>query len=182
MLALTGIDDHFFMRNLLVAWAALAAVAALGLTRARAMPLVLTLSVFVALTISTHADWHHQNADWEGALAELGQDVDGVPVVVLPGFDAPVASAYLGRHITSDPILTESAWVIVEPGREGRADLTEMRGYPRAAPPGFLPTVTRTHRGFRMILVEAERPTTLDPSALGPDQLEQRPAVLPPVP
>jgi 4-amino-4-deoxy-L-arabinose transferase-like glycosyltransferase len=180
LLALTGIDDHFFMRNLLVAWAALAAVAALGLTRARAIPLALTVAVFLALTISTHADWRHQNADWEGAIEELGADTDAVPVVVLPGFDAPVANAYLRRQINNDPIVTESAWVIVEPGREERADLTEMGGYPRAAPPGFRPTVTRTHRGFRMILLEAERPTTLDPGALGPDQLEQRPAVLPP--
>jgi 4-amino-4-deoxy-L-arabinose transferase-like glycosyltransferase len=178
LLALSGIDDHFFMRNLLVAWAALAAIAALGLTRARAIPLALTLAVFVALTVATHADWRHQNADWEGALGELGSATDGVPVVVLPGFDAPVANAYLRRHITTVPIVTQSAWVIVEPGREGSAELTELRGYPRSVPPGFRPTATREYRGFRMTLMHAERPLTLDPGTLGRDQLEQRPAVL----
>ena len=130
--------------------------------------------------MATHADWHHQNADWEGAVERLGDDAGGVPVVVLPGFDAPVAARYLDRAIATDPVVTRSAWVVVEPGRPNRPDLAELRGFPRAAPPGFRPTVTRTHRGFRMILIEADRPTPLDPAALGPDQLEQRPALLPP--
>lgn len=178
--AVTGIDDHFFMRNLLVAWAALAALAALGLTRLRAVPLALAAAVGLALVIATHADWRHQNADWEGALAKLGPSLEGRPVVVLPGFDAPVANTYLDRKVVTHPLPAQSAWVIVEPGREGRTDLTEQRGYPRAAPSGFRPTVTRTHRGFRMILIEAAAPITLDPGALGPDQLEQRPVALAP--
>jgi hypothetical protein len=182
LLALTGIDDHFFMRNLLVAWAALAAVVAIALVRARAIPLAVLVVTFAALAIATHADWRHQNADWEGALGELGAAAEGMPVVVLPGFDAPVASAYLDRGIVVEPVVAQSAWVVVGPGREGRADLTELRGYPRAAPPGFRPTTTRTHHGFRMILIEADRPTTLDPRLLGPDQLDQQAAVLPPRP
>lgn len=179
LLDVLGIDDHFFMRNLLVGWAAIAAIAALGLTRARAIPLAVALAVFAALAIATHADWRHHNADWEGAVEELGADVDGRPVVVMPGFDASVAVRYLNRVVATEPIVAQSAWVIVAPGRPGRADLTETTGVPRAAPPAFRPTVTRTHRGFRMILVEAARPVTLDPAAFGPDQLEQRPALLP---
>lgn len=180
LLDVVGIDNHFFMRNLLVAWAALAAIAALALIRARAVPLALTLGVFVALAVATHADWHHQNADWEGAVKELGADADGVPVVVLPGFDAPVAARYLHRVIALDPLVTRSAWVMVAPGRPDQPDLEETRGVPRAAPPGFRPTVTRMHRGFRLILLEAERPTPLDPAALGPDQIQQPPVLLPP--
>ena len=179
-LDLLGIDNHFFMRNLLVAWVALAGLAALGLLRARAIPLAAALVVFAALTVATHADWRHQNADWEGAVEELGAEVDGRPVVVLPGFDASVAVRYLERVVAVEPVTARSAWVIVAPGRPGQADLTELDGYPRAAPPGFRPTVTRTHRGFRMILVESDRPAPLDPGAFGPDQLEQRPALLPP--
>jgi hypothetical protein len=182
LLDLLGIDDHFFMRNLLVGWAAIAAIAALGLTRARAVPLAAALLAFAALTIATHADWRHHNADWEGAVAKLGDDVDARPVVVMPGFDASVAVRYLNRVVAADPIVAQSAWVIVAPGRPGRADLTETTGVPKAAPPGFRPTATRTHRGFRMILVEAARPLPLDPAAFGPDQLEQRPALLPPKP
>jgi mannosyltransferase len=180
LLAVTGIDDHFFMRNLLVAWAAIAAVTALGLTHARAIPFALALLVGLALVIATHADWRHQNADWEGALAELGRAADGVPVVVLPGFDAPTANAYLRRQPVFDPVVTQRAWVVVEPGREGRPELTESTGDPRAAPPGFRPTVTKTHRGFRMTLLEAEAPAALDPRALGPDQLAQTPVTLVP--
>ncbi|HEX8646965.1 MAG TPA: glycosyltransferase family 39 protein [Thermoleophilaceae bacterium] len=179
-LAVSGVDDHFFMRNLLVAWVAFAGVAALGLTRLRAIPLGLALAAGLALVVATHADWRHQNADWEGALAKLGPSLEGRPVVVLPGFDAPVANTYLDRKVVTHPLPAQSAWVIVEPGREGRSDLSEQSGYPRAAPPGFRPTVTRTHRGFRMILIEAGAPATLDPGALGPDQLEQRPVALAP--
>ncbi|HEX8745331.1 MAG TPA: glycosyltransferase family 39 protein [Thermoleophilaceae bacterium] len=180
LLDLTGIDDHFFMRNLLVAWAPLAGLAALGLTRARAIPLAAVLLAFAALTIATHADWRHHNADWEGALAELGPRTDGVPVVVLPGFDSPVANRYLGRAGASRPLLARSVWVVVAPARKGRAELAELPGYPRAAPPGFRPTVTRTHHGFRMILLEAGAEAPLDPAAFGPDQLEGRAVLLAP--
>jgi hypothetical protein len=180
-LALIGVDDHFFMRNLLVAWAALAATAVHGLRRARAIPLALAVLVGIALVVATHADWRHHNADWEGALDELGPSLAGVPVVVMPGFDTAVANTYLDRRPVADPLVTQRAWVVVSPGREGRPDLTESNGYPRAVPPGFRPSVTREYRGFRMILIEAERPIQLDPGALGPDQLEQRPMVLAPV-
>jgi hypothetical protein len=180
LLALTGIDDHFFMRNLLVAWGALAAVAAIGLTRLRAIPLAAAVLAGAALVIAAHADWRHQNADWEGALQELGPSLEGRPVLVLPGFDASVANTYLDRKVVTHPLPAQSAWVIVAPGREGRPDLTEQLGYPRAAPPGFRPTVTRTHRGFRMVLIEAGTQISLDPGALGLDQLEQRPVALAP--
>jgi 4-amino-4-deoxy-L-arabinose transferase-like glycosyltransferase len=181
-LAVTGIDDHFFMRNLLVAWGALAALAALGLTGARAIPLGVSLAVGVALTVATLADWRHQNADWGGALARLGPAARGVPVVVLPGFDAPVADTYLDRPYAHQPLVTRSAWVVVEPGRQGRTALTESRGLPRALPAGFRATTTRGYRGFRMILIEAPRPAPLDPAALGKDQLGGPPVVLGPAP
>lgn len=175
-----GLDNHFFMRNLLVGWAALVATAAVALTRARAIPLLLAVLVGTALVIATHADWRHQNADWEGALDRLGPSLARVPVVVMPGFDTPVANTYLDRKVVAAPFVTQRAWVVVSPGREGRAELRESNGYPRAAPPGFRPSVTREHHGFRMILIEADRPIYLDPGALGADQLEQRPIALVP--
>lgn len=180
-LDLLGIDDHFFMRNLLVAWGALAAVAALALTRARAIPLAAAMAAGLALAVWTHADWRHHNADWEGALAAIpAEQLEGRPVIVMPGFDLPVANAYTRRKIVRHPLPAEGVWVFVAPGREGRPDLEEQRGYPRAAPPGLRPTVTRTHRGFRMILLEAERPVSFDPAEFGPDQLEGRPVALAP--
>jgi hypothetical protein len=180
-LALLGLDDHFFMRNLLVAWGALAAVAAVALTRLRAAPMAVAVTVGIALVVWTHADWRHQNADWEGALATIPRaQLDGRPVIVLPGFDAPVANIYLDRKVVRHPLPAEGAWVIVAPGREDRNDLEAALGYPRAAPPGLRPTATRTHRGFRMILIEAETPVSLDPAAFGPDQLEGRPVALAP--
>ena len=182
LLALLGVDDHFFMRNLLVAWAALAAVAAYGLTRARGVPLALALLVAVALTVWTHADWRHQNADWEGAVANLGPRVDGVPVVVLPGIDHIPANEYLDRQVVFHPVVTQGTWVIVEPGRRDRPDLEELPDFPRKPPPGFRAVETRTHRGFRMTFYDAGRPTVLNPHDLGPDQVGQPAVILAPAP
>jgi 4-amino-4-deoxy-L-arabinose transferase-like glycosyltransferase len=181
-LAVLRIDDHFFMRNLLVAWACLAAVAGLGLLRARALPLALALLVGVALSVWAHADWRHQNADWEGAVAELGPRVDGVPVVVLPGIDHIAANTYLDRQVVFHPLMARSAWVIVEPGRRDRPDLEALPDFPRKAPPGFRLVETRTHRGFRMLFYDAGQPTVLNPADLGQDQVGQQPVALAPAP
>jgi mannosyltransferase len=176
-LALTGIDDHFFMRNLLVAWAAPAAVVALGLTRARAIPLAAILAVFLALTIWTHADWRHQNADWDGAVADLRRDDT---VVVLPGLNHPVPNAYLRRPVVTDAIETRALWVLVEPGRAGRADLEELPDLPRAVPQGFAPRETHRYRGFRLIRYEAPEPVVVTPADFGTDQIGQQAAILGP--
>ena len=179
-LALTGIDDHFFMRNLLVAWAALAAVVAAGLTRARAVPLAAALAVGAALVIWTHADWRHQNSDWDGAVAELGRDADGVPVVVLPGLNHPVPNVYLRRPVLTAPVQAQALWVLVEPGRAGRPDLEEQPDLPRSVPQGFAPTETRTHRGFRLIRYEAPAPAAVGAADFGTDQIGQQAIVLGP--
>jgi hypothetical protein len=180
VLALLGLDDHFFMRNLLVAWAALAAVSALGLTRARALPLGALLAVFLALTVWTHADWRHHNADWEAAVETLGPEADSVPVVVLPGLNHVVPNAYLKRNVFAGPFEAQALWVVVEPGRAGRPDLEELPDLPRAVPAGFRPTETRTRRGFRMIRYEAPTPRAVDATDFGTDQIGQRPVVIGP--
>jgi 4-amino-4-deoxy-L-arabinose transferase-like glycosyltransferase len=180
VLALLGIDDHFFMRNLLVTWAALAAVAALGLTRARAAPLAAAVVVALALVIWTHADWRYQNADWEGALAIVGDDP--APVLVLPGLNQAVPNAYLLRRPIIHPLIAQSAWVIVEPGRSGRPDLEQLEGFPRSLPRGFRQTQARTYRGFRVIRIEADAPLPLGPADFGTDQIGGQPVFLAPAP
>jgi 4-amino-4-deoxy-L-arabinose transferase-like glycosyltransferase len=180
VLAVVGIDDHFFMRNLLVTWACLATVAALGLTRARGIPLAAALAVGLALVIWTHASWRHQNADWDGALA--GVRDDPVPLVVLPGLSHVVPNAYLRRQVVIHPLVAQAAWVLVEPGRGGRADLERLDAYPRAIPRGFRATDQRTHRGFRIIRIEAPAPTPLGPDDFGVDQLNGKAVFLAPAP
>jgi hypothetical protein len=175
-----GIDDHFFMRNLLVAWACLAAVVALGLTRARGIPLAAALAVGLALVIWTHADWRHQNSDWDGAVAALGRDADRVPVVVMPGLNHPVPNAYLRRPVLTEPVTVREAWVLVEPGRAGRPDLEEAPDLPRSIPPGFSARETRRHRGFRLIRYEAQAAMPLAAADFGSDQIGQQAVVLGP--
>ena len=172
LLAVAGIDDHFFMRNLLVAWACMAAVAAVGLTRARAIPLAAALLVGTAIVVAGHADWRHQNADWQGALDSLGPAVE-IPIVVMPGLNHAVPNAYLRRQVAFGAVVTDRMWVAVEPGRAGRPDLEELPGFPRSTPPGFRRGETRTYRGFRLILFEADGPTQFDPNGFGPDQIGQ---------
>lgn len=179
-LAVTGVDDHYLMRNLIVAWVCLAAVAALALLRARGIPLAAALAVGVALVVSLNGDWRYQNADWRGAVRALGPDADGVPVVIFPGLEAPVANIYMRRPISTSPVTAREAWVVVEPGREDRRDLRPVRGYPRRPPAGFRAVETREHRGFLMTRYRAPEALTLDPGALGPDVIDQRPAILVP--
>jgi mannosyltransferase len=176
-LAVTGVDDHYFMRNLLVAWAAVAAVAALGLLRAKGIPLAASLAVGVAIVLGVQGDWRYQNADWRGALLALGPDAAGVPIVVFPGFDGPVANVYLRREIVSSTDARD-VWVIVEPGRQDRRDLRALPGYPRNPPVGFKVVETREHRGFLMTRYHAPQPLPVDPAALGPDVLGQRAVIL----
>jgi 4-amino-4-deoxy-L-arabinose transferase-like glycosyltransferase len=181
-LAVTGIDDHYFMRNLLVAWAGLAAIAALGLLGAKGIPLVASLVVGAAIVLGVQGDWRYQNADWRGAVRALGPDAASVPIVVLPGFDAPVANIYTRRPISDGPVVAREVWIVVEPGRENRRDLRELTGYPRQRPPGFKPVETRSYRGFRLTRLVAPRAMPIDPAALGPDVLNQQPKLLLPRP
>jgi 4-amino-4-deoxy-L-arabinose transferase-like glycosyltransferase len=177
LLAVTGIDDHFFMRNLLVAWACMAALAAVGLTRARGVPLAAALLVAVALVIGGHADWRHQNADWQGALRSLGREAE-VPIVVMPGLNHAIPNAYLRRQVAFGAVVTDQMWVLVEPGRAGRPDLRELPGFPRSTPPGFRRVETRTYRGFRLVHFVADGPTQFDPTGFGPDQIGQQTVTL----
>jgi hypothetical protein len=163
-----------------VTWACLAVVAALALTRARGIPLALALTLAVAIVAWTHADWRHHNADWEGALA--GVRDDPVPLVVLPGLNQAVPNAYLRRQVVIHPLIAQAAWVLVEPGRSDRPDLEELPGYPRAIPKGFRRTETRTHRGFRIIRIEAGAPTALGPADFGADQIGGQAVFLAPAP
>ena len=182
LLALIGVDDHFFMRNLLVVWAALAALAAVGLTRARGIPLAATLVVMAALSVWTHADWRHQNADWEGALDSLGTDLDGVPLVVMPGLNHVVPNAYLRRQVVVDPVPAQGMWVVVEPGRAGRADLEEQPAFPSGVPDGFRRGEVRSYRGFHMVRFQGGPATQYDPHDLGPDPIGLTAVTLTPSP
>jgi mannosyltransferase len=179
-LALTEVEDRFFMRNTLGAWVCLAVLASIGLVRLRAAPLAAAVAVSVAIVVWVHADWHYQKADWKGALEVLGNRVEGRPVVVYPGFDQAVANAYLDRFPAGAAPPATEAWVLVEPGRANRRDLVPVEGFPRRDPPGFRRVEARGHDGFRILLYRAPRPIPIDASALGPDVLNGRPVILPP--
>jgi uncharacterized membrane protein len=180
VLSLTDVVDRFFMRNLLMAWACVAAVAALGLLRLRALPLAAYLAVCLAAILWVHGDWRYRNADWHGAVRTLGGRAEGAPVVVLPGFEAPTANVYLGRPVAGAPLRATRAWVLVSPGRIERRALRALDGYPRRLPAGFTVGPPLSYRGFRLIELRAARPTPLRAADFGPDVLGQPPVLLRP--
>ena len=166
----TGVDDHFLMRNVLIAWAPLVALAAVGLVRLRAAGLIAYVALGASIVLATQADWRYQLTDWRGAVAEIEPAARERPVVVLPALQTVVAGRYLRRGLASGPVTAREAWVLVEPARQGRRELTPVRGAPPPGfPPGFSLVRAAEHRGFRLLLYRAARPRPLDAARLGAD-------------
>jgi hypothetical protein len=174
------VQDRFFMRNTLGTWVCLAALAAIGLVRLRGIPLAAYLAASVAIVLWIQGDWRYRNSDWSAAVDALGERAEGRPVVAYPGLDAPVAARYLHRQIATGPVQAGDVWVIVEPSRQNRRELTPVRGSPRGGLPGFRQVEAFEHRGFRVLRFRAPAPRPLDPPALPRDAIGGPPAVLPP--
>jgi hypothetical protein len=178
-LSVTDVEDRLLARNLLIAFPCLAAVAAAGLVRLRAVPLALFVAAGVATTLWVERDWRYQNADWRGATRALPARAARDLVAVFPKLDRQVAQLYLERGFAADRIQGD-VWAMVAPARIDRRDLRPVPGEP-AVPPGYVRATTRTHRGFRLVELTAPRTAVaLPPQALGRDILGEPPAVLVP--
>jgi hypothetical protein len=178
LLDAVGLEDHFFMRNLLPIWVCLAAVAAAGLLRLRGFPLAAYVVACVIAVLVVNTDWRYQNAaDWRGAAEEVPS---GAPVLVYPGFAERVAQRYLdGRR--AETVTTRDLVVIVEPGRPERRDLQPQPEFPRGGIPGFDLRGSEEREGMRILRFRAARPTAVTPGALAPDVLGDKPVLLLPV-
>jgi mannosyltransferase len=168
LLSVTGVADHFFVRNLLMVWVALAAVAALALVRLGRAPLIAYLMLSVAIVLATQADWRYQNADWRGAVAKLHASAGRSPIVVYPGLQSPVPAHYLRRDGPLAPARPDEAWVVVEPVRHDDRDLEPVDEAPPAGMPGvpFERVGTRAYHGFRLVRFRAPRAARIDGGAL----------------
>jgi hypothetical protein len=163
------------MRNLLPIWACAAAVAAAGLLRLRGVPLAAYVAACLIAVIVVNTNWRYQNADWRAAAEVVG--TGDAPVLVYPGFADRVAQRYLGGRPV-DTVTTRELVVVVEPGRVGRRDLKPLPEFPRGGIPGFELRGTEEREGFRVLRFRAAQPTPVDPAALPPDVLDDRPTLL----
>jgi mannosyltransferase len=180
-LSLTGIADRFLVRNELIAWGCFAAVAAIGLIRARAIPLAAYVAVSIAVVLWIQGDWHYRYPDWEGAARAFRSHAaavggSGVPVVVYPGYNSRVAALYFhSKRLGATPPV-RVLWVLLEPARRGRREIERRPGLARA-PSGFSTARTVEYRGFTLVELRAPRPTVVTASGLGPDRLGDVPAL-----
>lgn len=174
LLAVSRLDDVFYARNLLGAWIVVAVIAAIGLSRARAIPLALFCLLSAATVIAIQANWRYQNVDWRGAIAHFRSDLAGQPVAVYGSQAAPVAALYLHRHAAAGPLETASLWVLVEPARIGTRALQPVLGTPSPGIPGasFALAGSFAFHGVRVLHFLAPRPTTVTPAVLGVDSVD----------
>ena len=168
--------ELFLARNLLMAWGCVAAVAALGLLRLRAIPLAAYLAVCLVVVLWTNSDWRYHNTDWRGAAQALGPRASGHPIVAYPTFNTPVARRYLGRHVVRGAVAASDLWVMIEPGRLGGRALAQLP-LPRLAA-GFARVRELDYRGFRLVELRSARPLPVSAGAFGQNVNGQLPVVL----
>lgn len=157
VLAVVGVEDRFYARNVVFVVPLVAGVAAVGLSRARAAPLAayLALSVVTALWVAT--DWRYEQLDWRGAVARMVAVERAAPVIVGDPGNAAVVHAYLGRARVG-AVRADALWVAVEPARPtGQRALTPVPATPSV--PGFEVVRRFEVHGFRLVLERAPRAT-----------------------
>jgi hypothetical protein len=173
VLALLGLYDRFFMRNLLFLLPLAAALVATGLLRLRALPLAAYLAVCVTAVVWVHGDWRYEQTDWRDAIAAVraGDARAGAaaPVIAVTDLGQPVAAHYLRSRAAAAPIGTRRAWLVVEPRRgPGQRALHPLA--PTAADAAlaaqFPSRRERVVNGFRVVELRAPAPVALAPGAL----------------
>jgi len=164
LLAVVGITDRFYARNLIVAVPLVAALAAPALLRWRAAPLVVYLVVAVVASVWVATDWRYEQADWRNALARAEAVDPRAPVVAVTTLGVPVVQTYLSRPpVGANGLLARQAWLIVEPRRA--AGHRALGPAPMPDIPGFVREQALEVQGFRLILERASRPTRVGPAS-----------------
>jgi mannosyltransferase len=169
----TGIYDRFNARNVLFLLPLAAGLAALALTRLRAVPLAAYLALGALTAVWVSSDWRYGNTDWRGALRRVEAQAPALPVVAVTRFGQPVAALYLRREPRGRPLATRRVWLVVEPERSAGHRALGPAGPPAVASllAAFPRHRERRFHGFRLIAVSAPRPVALNPAALGADAL-----------
>ena len=172
-LAVSGLYDRLYMRNLLYLQPLCAGLAALGLLRLRALPLAAYLAVAFAAVVWVQADWRYQQTDWRDALAAVragdARAGSAAPVLAATELGQPVVRLYLHAAEAAGPLRTRRAWLVVEPRRgPGRRELAPVAPAPADGPLAarFPSRRERTVDGFRVVELTAPAPVELAPGAI----------------
>lgn len=172
-LAVTGLYDRFFMRNLLFLLPLAAAVVALGLLRLRGAPLAAYLALSLAAVVWVNGNWRYEHTDWRDAIAAVHHGDAGAgdpaPVLAVTDLGQPVVRHYLGSTEATAPLRARRVWLVVEPRRgEGQRDLRPLGETPAdaALAPLFPTRNERVLDGFRIVELEAPAPVALAPGGV----------------
>jgi 4-amino-4-deoxy-L-arabinose transferase-like glycosyltransferase len=160
LLTVTHIDRIYYMRNVLVIWPLVAAIAAFGLVRARGVPLAIYAALSIATVLAIQADWRYQNVDWATVSKQIRARIGSEPALVYQGFaGARVASVYLHRTASPGPVTAQHLAVIVEPARTDKRALEPQPQLPGTPVPQFAERqATALPHGFRLLLYDAPAP------------------------
>jgi 4-amino-4-deoxy-L-arabinose transferase-like glycosyltransferase len=162
LLAILGIEDRFYARNMIAMAPLAVALAAPAMLRLRAAPLALYLVLASVTSLWVASDWRYEQVDWRGALARAQRLDSAAAIVAVTRENAPVVETYLTRAPASPAgVQTTRAWIIVEPIRT--AGQRALGPAPIPTLPGFAPLRTVQIHAFTLVLVAATRPTSITP-------------------
>lgn len=159
LLALLGIEDRFYARNVIAAVPLMAALAAPAMLRLRATPLALYLALATLTSVWVATNWRYEQADWKAALAQAESLDRDAPVLAVTQESSPVVQAYLGRSPASAGVTTKRVWIIVEPIRA--AGHRALGPAPLPTLPGFSILRALRVQGFLLSLLGSATPTHL---------------------
>jgi len=165
--ALSGIRDDLLARNLLGVWICVAALAAIGLSRLRSLPLALYSALCLATVLIVQTDWRYQPADWRGAGEKLVAESRGQPIAVLPGIYVNVAALDMHRAPLNATLTSTSLWAMVAPERGPHQRALNAISSPPLAQlfGGAWRTVAEVdYHGFRLIHLQAPAPVAISPA------------------
>jgi 4-amino-4-deoxy-L-arabinose transferase-like glycosyltransferase len=164
LLAVLGIDDLFYARNVIAAVPLAAALAATSLVRLRMAPLVAYLGLAILTSLWVATNWRYEQPDWRGAITRAEATDPSAAVIALNPFSAPVVRTYLDRRAASASLVAQQAWIMVPPIRT--AGHRGLGPAPALGLPDFTTLRSLELHGFRLILVRAPHPTSIAPGTI----------------
>lgn len=162
LLALSGAEDRFYARNVILETPLAAALAAPVMLRLRAAPLAAYLALALLTSVWVATNWRYEQVDWRDALARVEAVNASAPVLAVTRLGVPVVQTYLHRRPTLAPgLMTRQAWIVVEPNRAQGQRALGLAHAPTLI--GFRAVRELRVYGFRLILLDASHPTAILP-------------------
>lgn len=166
--SIIGIDDRFYVRNVIALVPLLGALSAPALLRARGIPLALYLLAALVTSVWVATNWRYEVVNWRAAIVAALPLDHRVPVISVGVNDANVVATYLRRAPDGAPILARHALLLVEPYRGPHdralvpAPLTPILDAMR----GFRASSLRVKDGVQIITLTSRTPTLINPAAI----------------